>query len=801
MVPNFIRNFTANCDGLFMNNNLLKSRLNQILNKFHFKLLNLLISEKCFNINKNSKTLKYLENKIISNIPEVANNFLALQSNYKSSYFKYLKLSSIKKFNNLKSKYFEKHNFNTKPNGDWIINLTDIKIPSEVSWMLSLGKKFAIPLNNNEFPLFKLIAETEFILKSAANDKIREEKRSLIANVLNKVKNSKLSKCPIEKEILHISKITKRFLSQNKQLIVVSADKGNKTVVMLKSDYCDKMKKHFENSLVYKPLRYDTTYILENRLISLSKNLFHKNFITEDCYKRITMHDTSIPKAYGLPKIHKDGVPVRIIVASYDSPAYEISAFFAGILKKLTANSKYNVNNSFEFIQKIAKLKLDPGEFLTSYDVESLFTNVSIDFALETIEERWHEVELHTPIPKREFFEILNFILRDCNQFMYDGKIYKQEVGTPMGLPLSPVLCDISMEKILDLAVSKLNFVPKIFVKYVDDIFTVVPNSLSEHTINTLNSINSGIRFTTESEHNGKLSYLDVMLSKEKSGKLTTEWYSKPSSSNRLLNYFSSHPFIHKMNVVDNLINRVLKLSSNSFSRKNISLIKTILISNGYPSQLIEKRIQRHIYKRDKIASENSKGDEPLSMVPKVFKGLCYVPSVSESIGQMLCDNTPDLIVGFRPFKVNRIHFSFLKDRITKDDTRNVVYKIPCLGNGFSKVRCNLSYIGHTGNKLITRMGQHLEDIISFNQDPNVNKDKGQTALVRHFEDGHAPDFDNVSILMIEPNYSKRTVLESLNILTNDTMNFRLDTNDISKFYHSLLNIRNRNEPQSSSNI
>lgn len=86
------------------------------------------------------------------------------------------------------------------------------------------------------------------------------------------------------------------------------------------------------------------------------------------------------------------------------------------------------------------------------------------------------------------------------------------------------------------------------------------------------------------------------------------------------------------------------------------------------------------------------------------------------------------------------------------------------------------------------RMGQHVNDIKKSNYESM--SDKGQTALVRHFQDGHGPDFDNVSILMMEPNEFKKRVLESLNILTNNSVNFRCDTENVSIIYHSLLNVK-----------
>lgn len=77
---------------------------------------------------------------------------------------------------------------------------------------------------------------------------------------------------------------------------------------------------------------------------------------------KITKHNSSIPKAYGLPKIHKPDVPLRIIVASYESPFYEISSFISDILNPLiiplATNSQKNI-----FQQKIL-ITLDPPNLL-----------------------------------------------------------------------------------------------------------------------------------------------------------------------------------------------------------------------------------------------------------------------------------------------------------------------------------------------------------------------------------------------------------------------------------------------------
>lgn len=95
--------------------------------------------------------------------------------------------------------------------------------------------------------------------------------------------------------------------------------------------------------------------------------------------------------------------------------------------------------------------------------------------------------------------------------------------------------------------------------------------------------------------------------------------------------------------------------------------------------------------------------------------------------------------------------------------------RIPCCGDGFSTRKCDLCYIGQTGNKLGDNIGQHCNDLKKSNKSESKN---GQTALVRNFQEGHGPEFEYASISLMEPNEFKRRVLESLNVLTNVSMNF-----------------------------
>ncbi|XP_037033904.1 uncharacterized protein LOC119072733 [Bradysia coprophila] len=163
------------------------------------------------------------------------------------------------------------------------------------------------------------------------------------------------------------------------------------------------------------------------------------------------------------------------------------------------------------------------------------------------------------------------------------------------------------------------------------------------------------------------------------------------------------------------------------------------------------------------------------------YKGLQFNQSCSQNIGKILCRGNDDVKVGYKPTLKNRSTFTKLKQKTPILEMYDVVYNMPCLGDG-RRAKCDLNYIGQTGRKAYVRTDEHVEDIKKFNQDGEL---ESSTALVHHFyEAGHVPDTENVSILEVEHNYAKRKVLESLHIMTNPAMNFRRDTENISSIAH-----------------
>ena len=107
-----------------------------------------------------------------------------------------------------------------------------------------------------------------------------------------------------------------------------------------------------------------------------------KNFevISETVYKSLKPRGSRFGILYGLCKVHKHLVdncpPFRTITSAIKTPTYNLAKFLVPLLGPITTNM-YTVKNSFEFGKEIADQ--DPGLFMASLGVESLFNNIPLE--------------------------------------------------------------------------------------------------------------------------------------------------------------------------------------------------------------------------------------------------------------------------------------------------------------------------------------------------------------------------------------------------------------------------------------
>ncbi len=96
-----------------------------------------------------------------------------------------------------------------------------------------------------------------------------------------------------------------------------------------------------------------------------------KSKLSNQMSYRLNPKSNICPRIYGLPKIHKEGIPLRPIVDFTGSP----TGHLATILKPLTGQTTTYVHNAATFCDEIKRFTIEDTEMMVSYDVVSLYTN------------------------------------------------------------------------------------------------------------------------------------------------------------------------------------------------------------------------------------------------------------------------------------------------------------------------------------------------------------------------------------------------------------------------------------------
>ncbi len=241
-----------------------------------------------------------------------------------------------------------------------------------------------------------------------------------------------------------------RTLGSDKDIVILPADKGRCTVVLDKSEYHKKVCVLMlsDNKTYYEPLKRDPTSGYRKKVIDHLQLLEKAEVIDRSLYHKLYPGE-SVPKFYGLPKIHKPNAPLRPIVSSVDSVTYNVAKHIAYIIGPLVGKSNHHIVNSQDFVNKIRDIKLQEDETITSYDVSALFTCVPPDEAVQVVRNFLvNDITLNerTKLNPTQVCELLE-LCSNTTYFVHDGTFYRQRHGCAMGSPVSPIVVNLFMEQ------------------------------------------------------------------------------------------------------------------------------------------------------------------------------------------------------------------------------------------------------------------------------------------------------------------------------------------------------------------
>ena len=165
-----------------------------------------------------------------------------------------------------------------------------------------------------------------------------------------------------------------------------------------------------------------------------------------------------------------------------------------------------------------------------------------------------------------------------------------------LGSPLGPALANIFMYSFENkwLKDCSHSLKPFFYRWYVDDIFVLFSSlDQAEKFKKYLSSKHPNINFSLEKENDGRLSFLDINIFREK-GKFVTNVYRKKTFSGVYTNFNSFIPETYKTGLFKLLLFRCLFLDLVKFHHE-INMLKSILYENSYPRDFVDKCIKQFL--------------------------------------------------------------------------------------------------------------------------------------------------------------------------------------------------------------
>ena len=281
--------------------------------------------------------------------------------------------------------------------------------------------------------------------------------------------------------------------------------------------------------------------------------------------------------------------------------------------------------------------------------------------------------------------DLLNLCLTST-YFQYNGKHYRQLHGTAMGSTVSVVVAELVMQSIEEQALATYKQTVPLWLRYVDDTFTAVNKDEIDTFHEHLNRQNADIQFTREVEENGKIPFLDCLVSRH-DNKLQTTIYRKPTHTDRLLDQSSYNPTSHKATTIRTLTRRAQLVCDSTDSLTDESkYLDNVFSKNNYNPDFVK----RNVYKNNEPNTTNAK--------PVTTATIPYIKGTSETIARIL--QPYDIRVAHKPITTLRQLLTNVKDKDEPNDRQGAVCKIKCCD-------CQASYIGETGRNLKIRLTEH----------------------------------------------------------------------------------------------
>ena len=116
---------------------------------------------------------------------------------------------------------------------------------------------------------------------------------------------------------------------------------------------------------------------------------------------------------------------LRPIPSAINTPSYKAANFLVLLLTLLTS-SVYTIKDLFSFVEEVPSF--DCAHYMTSFDKESVFTNIPLEETINICVDKLFEIKTkYNNLTKKSFWSLLELAILDYFRFWW--KYYKQKNG------------------------------------------------------------------------------------------------------------------------------------------------------------------------------------------------------------------------------------------------------------------------------------------------------------------------------------------------------------------------------------
>ncbi|BHF62108.1 hypothetical protein SprV_0100508900 [Sparganum proliferum] len=344
---------------------------------------------------------------------------------------------------------FEKISPPKQPSTDGVLvhNLSSHRFTQQQLTILSYDTKFS---TRDARPKDFIASFESALQKCEAGEECKNAMRQQVSTLLLQHKRQMTISKAEDRELLKIRKLD--------DIVTLPADKGRSTVVMDKAEYCAKLGNLLMDKEAYAPSTVSEFKKLVNSINKTIGKLRKAGALTRREALAAKATDAAMARFYGLPKVHKPGVPLRPIVSLRGTPTFGLSKWLYQRLCFLTKDSEWTVKSAEEFLSRIKRLEVKADEVMVSFDVISLFTSIPPALAVDTIDgflrEKYDETDQQ--LKRVHIIQLLELCLKAF--FTFNGQVYEQKKGTPMGSPLSGLIAEAVLQRLERLVFSSVEY-------------------------------------------------------------------------------------------------------------------------------------------------------------------------------------------------------------------------------------------------------------------------------------------------------------------------------------------------------